>query len=108
MGLPLLIRRLIGRHLVVLRTLNDPAVEGDWTLGASVTPAVEGSLVMSTAPVKHVDIRTILNAPRIASVSVSPDGKYAAVSLGEYRDGKNRETWLELRRVKDGGLERLD
>jgi dipeptidyl aminopeptidase/acylaminoacyl peptidase len=100
----------IGRHLVVLRTLADPGIEEDWSLEFKVTPSAEagpGSLELSTDPLKHADIRTILNAPRISSASISPDGQYTAVSLGEYRDGKNRETWLELRRVKDGELVRV-
>jgi len=100
----------IGKHLVVLRTMADPEVEGDWNLGVAVTPdtlnGTEG-LEFSVDPKRHVDIQKVLNAPRVSSVALSPDGALAAIKLGEYRNGKDREQWLEIRNTEDGSLAHL-
>jgi dipeptidyl aminopeptidase/acylaminoacyl peptidase len=100
----------IGKHLVVLRTMADPEVEGDWNLGVAVTPDTEigaEGLEFSVEPKHHVNIQTVLNAPRLSSVALSPDGELAAIKLGEYRNGKDREQWLEIRNTKDGSLAHL-
>ncbi|HPF69992.1 MAG TPA: hypothetical protein PLQ13_04900, partial [Candidatus Krumholzibacteria bacterium] len=97
----------IGKHVLVLRSLYDPAVEGDWTLALTVTPdaaAGDGSLVLSTSPERVTDINLVLDAPRCGNLALSPDGKLAALSLSELRDGKTRESWLEIRRTGDGAL----
>ena len=98
----------IGKHLVVLRTMHHEETEGDWAFDLSVTPgAPDTGLTMSTTPDHAVDIQTVLNAPRIGSVSISPDGKLVAISLSEYRNGSDRERWLEVRDTKSGKLVRL-
>ena len=96
-----------GRHLVCLRVLADPDTSpaGDLTLelvpGENYAP---GSLDLDMRSERAVDIHTILDAPRIADLELSPDGALAAITLGEYRQGKDRETWLEIRRTDDGRL----
>jgi len=97
----------IGKHLVVLRSLFDPDEEGDWALAASVTPdakAGDGTLAVTTSPRRVTDIHLVLDAPRCQDLALAPDGELAALSLAEIRDGKNRETWLEIRATKDGRL----
>jgi dipeptidyl aminopeptidase/acylaminoacyl peptidase len=97
----------IGKHVVVLRSLYDPAVEGDWSLAVSVTPAAEagdGSLVLSTSPERVTDIRLVLDAPRCNNVALAPDGSLAALSLAEIRTGSDSESWLEIRSTRDGKL----
>ena len=100
----------IGKHLVVLRTMIDPEAESDWKLGLAVTPDAEtepAALLFSVDPKHHVDIQTVLNAPRISSVALSPDGALAVIQLGEYRNGEDREQWLEIRNTEDGSLVHL-
>ncbi len=97
----------IGKHLVVLRTMADPEVAGDWKLGLALTldaEAQDPALEFSVDPKRPVDIETLLNAPRISSVALSPDGVLAAIRLGEYRNGEDREQWLEIRNTEDGSL----
>ncbi len=99
---------MIGKHLVVLRTMDNEETEGDWAFGLSLTADAEiTGLSVGATPDHNVDIETVLNAPRIGSVSVSPDGKLAAISLSEYRNGSDRESWLEVRDTKSGKLVRL-
>ncbi len=100
----------LGKHLVALRTMNDPELETDWSFELSVTPgehAQDGSLVVSTSPEHHADINLILNAPRLGQVGLSPDGKLAAIALSEYRNGKDRESWIEIRDTESGELKYL-
>jgi dipeptidyl aminopeptidase/acylaminoacyl peptidase len=90
--------------------MADPEVEGDWKLGLAVTPDAEtepAALRFSVDPKHPVDIQTLLNAPRISSVALSPDGALAVVRLGEYRNGEDREQWLEIRNTDDGSLVHL-
>ena len=75
----------VGKHLIVLRTMADPEVDHDWNLGVSVTADDEAKLAdleFSVDPKRPVDIHKVLNAPRISSVSLSPDGSLAALRLG--------------------------
>lgn len=94
-----------GKHLVVLRSLFDPETEGDWTLAVSLTPdAGTGSLALGTAPARATDINLVLDAPRCSGLALSPDGALVALSMAEIRDGKNSESWVELRTTADGKL----
>ena len=100
----------IGKHLIVLRTMADPEVEDDWNLGVSVTADDEAdldALEFSVDPKRSADIQKILDAPRISSASLSPDGSLAALRLGEYRNGKDREQWLEIRDTETGRVVHL-
>jgi dipeptidyl aminopeptidase/acylaminoacyl peptidase len=100
----------VGKHLVVLRTMPDPATKEPWEPGLSVTPAAAAgaaSLTLGVSPDRPVDIQLVLDAPRVADVSLSPDGQLAAISMGEYRNGRDREQWLEIRRTGDGALVHL-
>jgi dipeptidyl aminopeptidase/acylaminoacyl peptidase len=98
----------VGKHLVVLRTLYQPETEGEWAYALSVTPSdTNGALAIGTTADRAVDIQTVLNAPRIGNVSLSPDGKLAVLGLSEYRNGSDQESWLEVRETKTGKLVRL-
>ncbi|MBU8871166.1 MAG: prolyl oligopeptidase family serine peptidase [Gemmatimonadales bacterium] len=105
----------IGKHLICLRTMYSADKESDkpagpsadWSLGMSITPDSDAgpkSLSFSVVPEHRVDIQLILDAPRIAGVDLSPDGKLVAVSLGEFRSGNEHESWVEIRDTKDGSL----
>ncbi len=97
-----------GKHLVSLRVLIAPDTESDHDITLSVVPTDEdcgpASLVLGTDADRAVNIQTILNAPRISSLELSPDGAYVAIILGEFRNGKDKETWLEIRDTTDGRL----
>ncbi len=98
-----------GRHQVCLRVLVDPDTANDADLTLAVVPgdpSADGSLGLDVRPDRAVDIHTILDAPRISDLELSPDGKLIAVILGEYRNGKDKEQWLEIRGTADGHLVR--
>ncbi len=98
----------IGKHLVVLRTLHHDELTAEWAFDLAVSPDnAEAVVALDVTPDHNVDIQTVLNAPRLGSVSLSPDGKLAAISLSEYRNGSDKESWLEVRSTRTGKLERL-
>ncbi|RKZ19900.1 hypothetical protein DRQ50_01150 [bacterium] len=91
----------LGKHLIVLRTMNT------WLSDLSVTPDAEigdGTLALSVTPDRTTDVRLVLDAPRLSDLALAPDGRFCAISLGEYRDGGHHETWLEIRDTDRGDL----
>ncbi|PID78856.1 hypothetical protein CSB20_12970, partial [bacterium DOLZORAL124_64_63] len=87
--------RLAAKVLLAADSERAPALE------LAVEPAEGATVTAGTERAHSVGIRTILNAPRVSDVAISPDGRFTALSLGEYRDGTNRETWLEIRKTAD-------
>jgi len=97
----------MGLHRLVVRTLHDPEVDEPWRI--SVALALETDtpgLAFTTDPERAVDIRDALDAPKISSLSLSPDGALVALTLGEHAPDGTRDTWLEIRDTRDGGLVR--
>jgi len=98
---------MIGQHLVILRTMHLAESESAWEMSLSVTPSQNNTLGLSVVPQHAVDIETVLNAPRVGSVSISSDGTLCAISLSEYTNGSDRESWLEVRETESHKLVRL-
>lgn len=94
-----------GKHLLLVRALLDPEVEGAWSVAAELQPGEEfAAPVLSTDPARAITIRDVVDAPALESVAIAPDGTRVAVSLaGNLPDG-TAERWLEVRRTSDGGL----
>ncbi|MFT5232563.1 MAG: dipeptidyl aminopeptidase/acylaminoacyl peptidase [Candidatus Krumholzibacteriia bacterium] len=98
---------MIGTHLIILRSLYDGESTDDWALSFTLSTNAEAFTKASTKPGHSVDIETVLDAPRIGNVSLSADGALCAISLSEYRNGKDRENWIEVRDTKSGDLVQL-
>ncbi len=96
-----------GLRRLAVRTLRDPAVAEPWTLGALLAVTTDEPSPTFTAtllPTRPTDIRDELDAPKATALAVSPDGELVALTLGAYTPDGKRESWLEVRRVKDGSL----
>ncbi len=91
----------IGKHQVAMRVLLNSDQEEAPELSISLETEEDAQLIASTAPTHSVTIQTILEAPRVGQVAISPDGRFTVLKLSEFRDGKNRESWLEIRRTED-------
>lgn len=96
-----------GTHVVLVKTVFDPEREAAWTLGGSVTGAEPADAVrLSLDPERNIALGDILDAPRITSMAVSPDGKKIVTSVSRVVPGTDdTESWVEIRRSSDGGLE---
>lgn len=97
----------IGKHLVCLRALDDPAGAGGGPIRLAVAPADSApaeAIALGIAAERPVDIHTVLDAPRIAAAALSPDGGLVALTLGAYPNGKDKESWLEVRDTAGGKL----
>ena len=97
----------MGLHRLVVRALHDPEVDEPWRVGAALgleADVPEPAFTFSTDPTRAVDIRDVLDYPRISSPALSPDGALVALSLGAFGPDGEPETWLEIRDTGDGAL----
>ncbi|MHB8077798.1 MAG: S9 family peptidase [Candidatus Krumholzibacteriia bacterium] len=98
-----------GKHLLLICTVADPAVKGEWSVAAEIAPGAgvpADAVDVSTAALRAQTVRDVLDAPTITGTVISPDGRLVALTLTETGPGGRRETWVELRRAADGRLER--
>ncbi len=93
-----------GTHWVLIKTAYDPSSNSAWLLNGHLsfaeqfnTPPPE--LVLDPAEV--MSIHRLLDGPKAANVSISPDGELAAVTIRQARPpGSSSESWLELYELK--------
>ncbi len=103
------LKMAIGKHLLLVHTVFDPEEESVWSLAGQVSRNEETeaeALTVTSDPLRAVIIHDILDAPRIRSLDLSPDGKLVAVTLSDYGADAEQDSWVEIRRARDGGLER--
>jgi len=97
-----------GKHLVLIKALRDPACPGSWDVGVSVgfpEDWTQEDANLTIKPEQYMTLSRLLDSPQITGVSVSPQGDLAASSITRSLSlGDKSESWLELRRVRDGGL----
>lgn len=98
-----------GTHLLVIRTVLDPARERERSVGAVLEAQDEKAgldgLSTEVSPERDLTIHDILDPPQITSLAVSPDGTQVATTLSRILPGTDdSETWIELRSGSDGGL----
>ena len=98
----------IGTHLLVLHTVYDPEVEEPWQVAGILTPGEDSlaQVVLNTSPQRAVTVDDILEARHVESAVISPDGERVAVILAETGLAHSVDRWLEVRRTRDGSLER--
>jgi dipeptidyl aminopeptidase/acylaminoacyl peptidase len=98
-----------GKHLLLLRTVKDPGVAEPWTVGAGLKVECDvpsALFTFSNDPRRAVTIDDVLDAPRVGSLALSPDGLLAALTIRETLPGGASETRLEIRATKNGELVR--
>ncbi len=95
-----------GKHLLVVQTIFDASREADWNVGATLSskngvPEITSSLDEE----RNVELRDIIDAPRISSLALSPDGKHVATTVSRIVPGTDdRESWIEIHQMSDGTL----
>jgi len=96
----------IGKHQVALRVLLNSTSDETGNFQISLETQDEARLLTTVDPTHSVTIQTILEAPRVGSVAISPDGRFTVLKLSEFRDGKSKENWLEIRDTDELKLQR--
>ena len=95
-----------GKHLLLIKTVYDPETKSDWKVRAFLGYSVryqEPPPRISVSPEENVSLRHILDGPRAAGVSVSPDGSSLALTRTQTLPPSDElESWLELYRVESG------
>jgi dipeptidyl aminopeptidase/acylaminoacyl peptidase len=99
-----------GKHLVVVKSVyapEDSLTEWRFDLTVSGGKDFEPDPVAALDPQRTMTIHDVLDGPSISGVLVSPDGSLFKMSMSKRTppDG-DRDSWVEIRRVKDGELVR--
>lgn len=99
-----------GTHQVAVKLLKDPDNKQPWDFGAKIIftdSADAGFLKYSLNPAKTMDLSLVLDVPRVTRLSVSPDGKLAALTMTQSLPPSDQsESWIEIRKTDDGSLYR--
>jgi dipeptidyl aminopeptidase/acylaminoacyl peptidase len=100
------VRLETGKHLLLIKTVYDPETKSDWKIRASLGYSVryqEPPPRVSVSPEENVSLRHILDGPRAAGISVSPDGSGLALTRTQtLPPSDDVESWLELYRIESG------
>ena len=96
-----------GKHLLVVKTVFVPAdTVAAWRLDVRLTPK-HGTPILSISPKRPFSIDFILETPAVSNSIISPDGSLIACKVTDRKAPDwEREARIEIRRAKDGGLER--
>ena len=97
-----------GKHLLIIKSLKDPAMVSNWEVETKIvldTPFTKSDLAASLSPEHFVNIKNLLEDPKIGSISVSPDGRFASVAVSQVIDENgNSENRINLYRTEDGSF----
>jgi len=98
-----------GKHTLVVKTVFDPSVDGDWWVAAKLGAGDEDApagLELGTDPDRNLDIFDIIDPPAVQSIAVSPNGKSVAAALTRVIPGTDHsESWVEVRSTESGHLD---
>jgi dipeptidyl aminopeptidase/acylaminoacyl peptidase len=89
-----------GKHWVLIKTAYDPSSNSGWYMNGHLSFAEQYNapppeIVLD--PAETMSIHRLLDGPKAARVSISPDGELAAVTIRQTRPpGNSSESWLEL------------
>jgi len=97
-----------GKHLLLIKSVKDPAMVSNWEVKAEITLDTSFSkrdLNISLNPNHFVNINNLLEDPKIRAVSISPDGELASVAVSQViNENGNNENWINIYRTKDASL----
>jgi dipeptidyl aminopeptidase/acylaminoacyl peptidase len=97
-----------GKHLLLVKTFYKSDEESPWQLKASINlPSYTGLSDVSTElhPRQGKNIHHLLDGIKTTSASLSPDGKFYAISYSRTLPPSDRsESWTEIKRVSDSRL----
>lgn len=99
-----------GRHLLLVETVLDPERKEPWSAGAKLSWNAERKppeLQLALRPERQLELRDILDPPRITSLALAPSGRQLALSVTRILPGSHEEeSWIEIVETATG--ERAD
>ncbi len=97
-----------GKHLILMKLLRDPSNRSPLDLRAKLelsAPWSTDELMVTVSAQQRKSIRHLLDGPKIASISISPDGELAAIRMRQSMPpSDDSDSWLEIRRLSDAKL----
>ncbi len=87
-----------GKYLIIVKSLYTDVNKNIWKLKAILSGVPERGVVLSTVPEEKMSIHHLLEGTKLGSMSLSPDGKYVAVTYSKVdpQSGKT-EGWTEIK-----------
>jgi dipeptidyl aminopeptidase/acylaminoacyl peptidase len=98
-----------GKHLLIVKTVLDPdSDEKEWWVTAALEPGEGESIAgitITTDPDRPMNLRDVLDPPRVTSFATSPNGDSVAAVLRRIVPGTDEEeTWVEVRATDSGKI----
>lgn len=97
-----------GKHIILVKVINPEAENDDWDIDMSLTisePYSKDNVELTVYPEHVTSIKDLLDNPKLGNVSISYDGKIAAVQVSKRTKAKDAdEKWFELYNVESGSL----
>ena len=97
-----------GKHLLLIKSVKDPAMVSNWEIKTKITLDTSFSkrdLSISLKPNHFVNIKNLLEDPKIGNISISPDGELASTTISKViNDNGETENWLNIYKTKDASL----
>ena len=88
-----------GKHLLMIKSLGNPNSKADWKIKSSII-LDDGysaqNLNVSASSEIYASVKELLEGLKTKSVSISADGKIAAVTLSKVNTEGKSELWIEL------------
>jgi len=97
-----------GKHFVLIKTAYDPTSNSIWSVKGHLL--LEGSFAqgqpkITNQPQEIMTISHLLDGPKISSVSISPGGEMAALTMRQtLPPSDSSETWVEIHNLKENRL----
>lgn len=94
-----------GKYVIVVKSLYTGENKNDWQLKADLSGVPDRGLILSTEPAQKMTIHHLLEGPKMGSMSLSPNGKYVAVTYSEVdtETGKSG-SWTEIKESASGKI----
>ena len=97
-----------GKHLIIVKSLFDPASGSDWTIEAALSYNEGYSSpppLFSLSPEETMTITHLLDGPKVTATSISADGTLAALTKRQtLPPSDDAESWLEIFQLPEGRL----
>jgi len=95
-----------GKYLVLVKAVSDPGAEKPWTVRGWLScdaKFASNPPIPSLSYEAHMSLGRLLDGPKASDVSISPDGKLAAVTIRQSQPpSDDSESWIEFFETENG------